>query len=250
MTTQANGGMWAVGIGPGCPNGMTLQARDALQAAEVIYGYETYLALVRPLWPQKRYVGTAMRKEIERCRAALQEARAGRRVAMVCSGDAGVYGMAGLLYELMQAEGQVLPLHCVAGVTAAQSGAALLGAPLMQDYCVISLSDLLIDRAVIERRLHGAGAGDFAVVLYNAGSKKRIDCLRRACDILLQYRGGDTVCGVAQNIGRAGETARLLPLSQLRETAVDMGSTVFVGSSTTRVIAGRMVTPRGYEVRQ
>lgn len=237
-----------VGIGPGHFEGMTGAAHAALAACDLICGYTAYIELVRPLFPQKSYFSTPMKSETERCRAALEAAKS-QNVAMVCSGDAGVYGMAGLLYELWDQEGSV-ELEVIPGVTAAQSGAALLGAPLMQDYAVISLSDLLVDWEIIEKRLHGAGAGDFALVLYNPGSKKRIDHLKRACDILLQYRGGDTLCGIAENIGRAGESTRLMPLSALRNFSVGMFCTVFVGNGKTMQIGGKMITLRGYEAKR
>jgi precorrin-3B C17-methyltransferase len=165
---------------------------------------------------------------------------------MVCSGDAGVYGMAGLIYELAQNVTGV-DIEIVPGVTAAQSGAAILGAPLMQDYAVVSLSDLLIPWDTIEKRLRGAASGDFAIVLYNPSSHKRKDHLRRACDILLEYKSGGTACGIVRNIGREGEECAVLTLSELRDTEVDMFTTVFIGSGTTRTIGRKMVTPRGYE---
>ncbi len=163
----------------------------------------------------------------------------------MCSGDAGVYGMASPVLELLP-EYPGVEVQVVAGVTAALSGAAALGAPLGHDFCVISLSDLLTPWEVIEKRLRCAAAGDFAVALYNPSSKRRSDHLRRACDILLEERGGETVCGLARNVGRAGQETRLLTLAELRDTETDMFTTVFVGSSTTRNVGGRMVTPRGY----
>lgn len=237
-----------VGIGPGHAEGMTGAAYAALAACDLICGYTAYIDLVRPIFPDKSTFSTPMKSEIERCRAALKAAE-NQNVAMVCSGDAGVYGMAGLIYELWEPAGPVA-LEVIPGVTAAQSGAALLGAPLMQDYAVISLSDLLVDWAVIEKRLHGAGTGDFAVALYNPGSKKRTDHLRRACDILLQYRDKNTLCGVTENIGRAGEATQLLPLSQLRDFSAGMFCTVFIGNSRTVEIGGKMITLRGYEAKR
>ncbi|WMJ84969.1 precorrin-3B C(17)-methyltransferase [Oscillospiraceae bacterium LTW-04] len=237
-----------VGIGPGHSEGMTGAAHAALATCDLICGYTAYVELVRPLFPNKSYFSTPMKSEIERCRAALKAAE-DQNVTMVCSGDAGVYGMAGLLYELWDQFGSV-ELEVIPGVTAAQSGAALLGAPLMQDYAVVSLSDLLVDWDVIEKRLHGVGEGDFAVVLYNPGSKKRTDHLRRACDILLKYRGADTLCGVAENIGREGESTRLMSLSALRDFSAGMFCTVFIGNSKTMNIGGKMVTLRGYEAKQ
>ena len=164
---------------------------------------------------------------------------------MVCSGDAGVYGMAGLMYEVgrdyPRVEIQVIP-----GVTAALGGSALLGAPLGHDFCVISLSDLLTPWEVIEKRLEAAAEADFVLCLYNPASRTRKDHLARACRILLRYREPETLCGLARNIGREGEKIRLLSLEELKNTQADMFTTVFVGSSQTRNIGGRMVTPRGY----
>lgn len=237
--------LFVVGLGPGSPAGMTEQARLALEQAALICGYTKYVELVRPLYPEKEYWVTGMRHEIERCEKALQAA-AERTVAMVCSGDAGVYGMAGLIYELAGVEPAV-EIEIVPGVTAAQSGAAVLGAPLMQDYAVLSLSDLLIPWATIEKRLRGAALGDFVIVLYNPASRRRGEHLRRACDIILANRGKETVCGIVRNIGRNGEQSCILTLDELRSARVDMFSTVFIGNSQTCLINGRMVTRRGYE---
>lgn len=237
--------LYVVGIGPGGADGMTYEARAALERSELICGYTAYVELVAPLFPDKQTHATPMLREIERCRFALAEAQRGRTVALVCSGDAGVYGMAAPVLELLP-EYEGAEVEIVAGVTAALSGAALLGAPLGHDFCVISLSDLLTPWAVIENRLRRAAEGDFAIALYNPSSKRRADRLRRACDVLLETRGGNTPCGVVRMIARAGEEKRLTTLAELRETAVDMFTTVFVGSSATRVIGGYLVTPRGY----
>lgn len=242
------GKLFVVGLGPGNFDGMTGSAVKALEASELICGYTKYVALVRPFFPQKTYHATGMRSEIDRCKAAIEAARK-QTVSMVCSGDAGVYGMAGLIYELATNE-KDLDIEIVPGVTAAQSGSAILGAPLMQDFAVISLSDLLIPWDTIEKRLRGAADGDFAIVLYNPSSHKRKDHLKRACDILLDYKSGNTVCGIVMNIGRDGQESALLTLSTLRDTEVDMFTTVFIGSSSTRIIDGKMVTPRGYEGKQ
>ena len=239
------GKLFIVGIGPGSRDGMTGRAAQALETSDLICGYTKYVELVKPFYPAKAYLETGMRSEIERCRAAIEEAR-GKTVSMVCSGDAGVYGMAGLIYELAAGDDSV-DIEIVPGVTAAQSGGAVLGAPLMQDFAVISLSDLLVPWEKIEKRLHGAGTGDFAVVLYNPSSHKRAGHLKKACDILLQYRDAETVCGLVSHIGRDGQSSRLLSLGELRETGVDMFTTVFIGSSNTRVMDGKMITPRGYE---
>ena len=235
-----------IGIGPGDPASLTGAARAALEKAEVLCGYTLYVDLIASLVPGKEIFTTPMRGELERCRRALERARAGADVALVCSGDAGVYGMAGPLLQLAEefpeAEVAVIP-----GVTAALSGGALLGAPLGHDFCVISLSDLLTPRAVIEKRLRCAAEGDFVLCLYNPASRQRRDHLRRACDILLEVRDGETVCGVVRNIGREEQSWRVLSLRALREYEADMVTTVFVGSSRTEEIGGRMVTPRGYK---
>lgn len=238
--------VYVVGLGPGDSQHLTAEARQALEAAEVLCGYGVYVDLVAPLFPGKEVYTTPMKRELERCRWALETAAAGRTTAMVCSGDAGVYGMAGPLLELA-ADYPEVEVTVVPGITAALSGAAVLGAPLGHDFCVISLSDLLTPWETIARRLECAAAGDFSLCLYNPSSHKRRDYLRRACDILLQSRDAETVCGWVRNIGRSGQESRILTLGQLREEEVDMFTTVFVGSSTTHLTAGRMVTPRGYD---
>ncbi len=239
--------LYVVGIGPGKPDGMTLQAHAALNEAELICGYPAYLELIEPLFPGRDFFSTPMKQEIERCRYALEAARHGRTAALVCSGDAGVYGMAAPVLELLPDYSGV-EVEIVAGVTAALSGAALLGAPLGHDFCVISLSDLLTPWEQIENRLRCAAEGDFAIVLYNPSSRRRADRLQRACDILMSFRSAETPCGRVRNIGREGEEKQLLPLYALRDTEVDMFTTVFVGASTTKEIDGRLVTPRGYRI--
>lgn len=234
-----------VGIGPGDYNEMTVRAVNALNACDVIVGYHVYVDLVKEHFPDKEFHTTPMRREVDRCRIALDLAREGRDVAMICSGDAGIYGMAGLIYEL-RGESETPEVEVVGGLTAACSGAARLGAPLTHDFCVISLSDLLTPWDKIEKRLECAAMGDFSVALYNPSSMKRKDYLQRACDILLRHASPDTVCGIVKNIGREGEEIRTMTLSELRNYQADMFTTVFIGNSQTRVIGGRMVTPRGY----
>lgn len=234
-----------VGLGPGGADDMTLRARKALDAADLIVGYTTYIDLIRDAYPHKELLATPMRREVERCRMALERAQEGRRVAMVCSGDPGVYGMAGLLLELAE-EYEGVAVEVIPGVSAANGGAAVLGAPLMHDWCTISLSDLMTPWELIERRLAAAAQADFCISLYNPASRHRPDHLRRACDILLAHRSPETVCGYVRNIGREGEERRTLTLGELRDAHVDMFTCVFVGNSQTRVVDGRMVTPRGY----
>lgn len=239
--------LYVVGMGPGGSRWMTWEARAALEQAEVLCGYTVYLDLIRGEFPDKEYFSTPMTQEIERCRAALERARSGRTTALVCSGDAGVYGMAGPVLELAPQFPEV-EIQVVPGVTAALAGAAVLGAPLMHDFAVLSLSDLLTPWEVIRRRLELAAQGDFVLCLYNPSSRRRRDHLRMACDIVLVHRGPETVCGWVRNAGRAQEEHQVLTLGELREAQVDMFTTVFIGSAATRRIGDRMVTPRGYEL--
>ena len=237
--------LFVVGLGPGGADGMTVRAKNVLQASDVIVGYTVYIDLVRADYPDKEFLSTPMRKEVDRVRLALETAVQGRTVALVCSGDAGVYGMSGLCEELLPQYPGV-ELETVPGVSAVLSGAANLGAPLMHDFAVISLSDLLTPWETIEKRLRMAAEADFVICLYNPSSHKRHDYLARACDLVLQFASPETVCGIARNIGRAGEQTQVLTLKELRDTEVDMFSTVFIGNSRTKDINGKMVTPRGY----
>ena len=240
------GTLYVIGMGPGGAEYMTAEARAALDASEILCGYPLYLDLLSPLYPDKPTLSAPMTRETERCRLALDAAREHSAVALVCSGDAGVYGLAGLALELAP-EYPGVEVRIVPGVTAALSGAARLGAPLGHDFCVISLSDLLTPWDVIEKRLQCAAEADFALCLYNPASKRR-SRLSRACDIVLQYRAGDTVCGLTRNIGRDGQSSRILTLRELRDAQTDMFTTVFIGSSSTKLVDGRMVTPRGYRL--
>lgn len=239
--------IYAVGIGPGSGAQMTYEAREALEKSDVIVGYTVYADLIREILPEKEFLTTPMRKEKERCRMAFEEARKGKTVSMVCSGDAGVYGMSGLMLEV-GADYPDCQVQVISGVTAALSGGALLGAPLMNDFAVISLSDLLTPWEKIERRLQCAAAGDLVICIYNPSSKKRADYLKRACDIVMAVTGEQRVCGVVRQIGREGEEVKVMTLASLREYPADMFTTVFIGNSETRVIGGNMVTPRGYRL--
>ena len=241
--------LFVIGMGPGGADQLTPQARRALENSQVLCGYTAYLDLARAVQAGKEPVSTPMPQDLERCRLALERADAGKTTALICSGDAGVYGMAGPILQMAE-EFPEVEVEVIPGITAALAGAAVLGAPLMHDFAVVSLSDLLTPWPVIEKRLDCAGAGDFVLCLYNPMSKKRRDHLRRACDILLNYRSGDTVCGWVRNIGRVGQESRLLTLRELREEQVDMFTTVFIGASSTQNLSGRMVTPRGYEAKK
>ena len=236
--------LYLVGLGPGGGRDLTLRAREALERCTVLAGYTTYINLIREDYREKKILTTPMRREEERCRLALETAQR-EDVAMVCSGDPGVYGMAGLCMELAP-EYPPVEIEVIPGVSAAMGGAAVLGAPLTHDFAVVSLSDLMTPWETIEKRLSAAAQGDFVLCLYNPASRTRQAYLRRACDIVLRHRTAETPCGWVRNIGRAGEEHRILPLSALREEALDMFTTVFIGNSHTKVIGGRMVTPRGY----
>ena len=237
--------LWIIGLGPGGGEDLTGKARKALAESDVIVGYTVYIDLIRAEFGHKELLTTPMRKEQERCEMALALADTGKTVAMVCSGDPGVYGMAGLCYELSDQWPEV-ELSVIPGITAACGGAAVLGAPLMHDFCLISLSDLMTPWEKIEKRLRAAAEADFVLCIYNPSSHKRKDYLARACAILLEAKSPDTPCGYVREIGRDGEAATVLPLGQLRDAQVDMFTTVFVGNSQTKVIGGKLVTPRGY----
>lgn len=238
--------LYVVGMGAGAKDGITYKAREILEEADVIVGYTVYVDLVKSFLPDKEYLTSGMKQEKERCDAAVKMAADGKKVAVVCSGDAGVYGMASLVHELA-ADYDDIEVRAVAGVTAALSGGALVGAPLGHDFAVISLSDLLTPWEKIEKRLECAAEADFAICLYNPSSKKRADCLKKACEIVMKHRDTKTVCAAAKNIGRDGEEYTIMTLAELADYKADMFTTVFIGNSQTKKIKGKMVTPRGYK---
>ena len=235
-----------VGMGPGTESMMTDQAVKALDRADVIIGYTVYLDLLGDRYAGKEFMSTPMKQEVERCRMCFEQAAMGKEVAMICSGDAGIYGMASLMFEIGEEYSDCPEICVIPGITAASSGAAVLGAPLNHDFCVISLSDLLTPWELIERRLRAAAAGDFAIAIYNPSSRKRHDYLQKACDILLETLEPERACGYVKNIGREGTESYVCTLAELRNTEVDMFTTVFIGNSQSRIINGRLITPRGY----
>ena len=238
--------IYVVGIGPGEYEQMTVKAVRALERAEVIVGYKGYVDLIKDSFPEKEYCSTAMKGEIERCKSALEYCGNGRITAVVCSGDAGVYGMASLIYELIESGGDDIEVEVIGGVTAAMSGAALLGAPLTHDFSVISLSDLLTPLDLIEKRVECAAMSDMCICIYNPSSTKRGRYLLRMCEIIMRHQPKTLICGAAKNIGRENEAYEILTLEELAGYEADMFTTVFVGNSHTRIINGKMVTPRGY----
>ena len=237
--------LYVVGIGPGEYEQMTVRAIEALKQSDAIIGYTVYVDLVKEHFPEKEFMTTPMTKEVDRCVLAFEEAKKGKTVSMICSGDAGVYGMSGLMYEIGVRYPEV-ELEVIPGVTAATGGAAVLGAPRIHDFGLISLSDLLTPWEKIEKRLLAAAEADFVICLYNPSSRKRHDYLQKACDLVLQHQSPETVCGIVSYIGREGEAARVMSLKELRDTQVDMFTTVWIGNSQTMEINGKMVTPRGY----
>ena len=240
-----DGYIYVVGIGPGKEDGITKEAEWILEQSDTIVGYKTYIDLVRDRFPEKEFFENGMTKELERCRKCIELARSGKNVALIGSGDSGVYGMASPMLEEAEKAG-FLGVKVIPGVTAALSGGALLGAPVGHDFAVISLSDRLTSWELIEKRLRLAAEGQFVIVLYNPSSHKRKDYLQKACDIVLDILPEETCCGIARNIGREGEETQIMTLKELRDTEVDMFTTVFIGNSDTKNMGDYMVTLRGY----
>lgn len=241
--------IYIIGMGPGKEEMMTGEALQALEDSDVIIGYTVYVKLLGERFAGKEMMTTPMRQETERCRLCFEEAAKGKQVALICSGDAGIYGLASLMYE-MGKEYQETELVVIPGITAANSGAAVLGAPLNHDFCVISLSDLLTPWEKIEKRLMAAAEGDFAIAIYNPSSHKRKDYLMRACDILLRTIEEERACGYVENIGREGTRAVTCTLKELREAEVNMFTTVFIGNAGSEIINGKLVTKRGYQIER
>ncbi len=240
--------LYVIGIGPGALATMTHEAKEAIDEAEVIVGYKTYTHLVKALTADKEVVKTGMCKEIERCQAAIDLARSGRKVALISSGDAGIYGMAGLILELVSKQGLDLEVRLIPGMTASIAAAALLGAPLMHDFCHISLSDLLTPWAVIEKRIIAAAQADFVICFYNPRSRGRADHLARAFELMAPFKCADTPVGVVKSASRKKQETWITSLGGMDFEPVDMTSLVIVGNAATYVSQGRMITPRGYQV--
>ncbi len=271
------GKLFVVGIGPGNKDSLTSDALKALDEAELIVGYEVYIKLVKEIYKsieaesiaaigteeipeangeagERLFYSTGMGGEIDRCRYALAEAYKGKKVALICSGDPGVYGMAGLIYRLESeecndvAEDSKVDITAIPGITAALSGAAVLGSPIGNDFTVISLSTALTPWEEIALRLRKASEGDFAIVLYNPMSRTRPHTLRDACDIIAGQTGETRIAGYVRNIGRDEEEYAMTTVGELRDTELDMFTTVFIGNSNTVNINGKMVTGRKYRI--
>ncbi len=236
--------LYVVGIGPGGYEQMTVKAVKVLEECDIIVGYTVYVDLVAEHFAGKEMLTTPMRQEEKRCRMAFDEVMKGRNTAMICSGDAGVYGMSGLIYEISR-DYPGIEIEIVSGVTAALSGGAVLGAPLMHDFAVISLSDLMTPWELIQKRLAAAASADMAICLYNPSSKKRKDYLNKACQIVMQYASPVTVCGIVRQIGRDGEFFEVMTLQELSNYEADMFTTVFIGNADNTNAAGRETLQNG-----
>jgi precorrin-3B C17-methyltransferase len=241
------GSLTVVGLGPGASDLMAPRARTALETAEVVVGYRTYLDLVRDcINPASVVLSSSMMQEIDRCRKALELAEEGKRVALVCGGDPGIYAMAGLVFELAKSTDTTVSIDIIPGIAALNSCAAVLGAPLMHDFAAISLSDLMTPWELIERRLEAVAPADFVVVIYNPKSKKRTDQIVKARAIMLAHRSPDTPVGIVSGATREHETVRLTTLANMLDEEIGMQTTVIIGNSQTFVWRDKMVTPRGY----
>ena len=251
--------MYIVGLGPGDASHLSPRAREVLTRCDTIAGYRTYIDLIRPLIDRQEIISTGMTREVERAEAALEAALAGKSCAIVSSGDAGIYAMAGLVLELCHlkgvsiqkpdqpnAKGEGLGIEVVPGIPALAAGAALLGAPLTHDFAAVSLSDLLTPWSTIARRLDAAAAADFVIVIYNPRSRRRQDNLDRACEIIQRHRSPRTPVGVVTGAMRTNQRVLITTLADLPDAAVDMQTTLFIGNSNTTVYRDFMITPRGY----
>lgn len=240
--------IYVIGIGPGGKEYMTLEAIEAIKNSDVIVGYKTYINLIEDMISDKEVVQNGMRKEIDRCKMAVEIAKEGKNVAVVSSGDSGIYGMAGLILELVVKEDEDIKVKVVPGVTASIAAASVLGAPIMHDFCHISLSDLLTPWEVIEKRLRLAAEADFVVCLYNPRSNGRSEHLARAFEIMGEFKDGSTPVGIVKDAGREGEEKYICTFDTMNFEIVDMTTMVIVGNKSTFIDKDMMITPRGYTV--
>lgn len=240
------GKLYVVGFGPGGYEHMTSKAIDVIEKADVVTGYTTYVNILKEYFPDKTYIATPMMQEVKRCEMAVEEAQKDQTVAMVSSGDSGIYGMAGIIYQVAEEKGADIEIETVPGVTAASAAASVLGAPLMHDFAVISLSDLMTPLSLIMKRVDCAGQGDLIVCLYNPKSRKRTGYVEQAAGILMKYRRQETPVGIVRNAGRKDEERCITTLAELKDAKIDMFSVVIIGNSQTYVRNERMITPRGY----
>ena len=239
------GKIYVVGLGPGNKENMTFRAYDVLKNSDIIIGYKTYIDLIEGMFPDKKIIKSYMKKEVARCEETLKLALEGNIISLISSGDAGVYGMAGLMLEI--ADGQV-EVEIVPGITSANASASLGGAPIVHDSVNISLSNLLTDWELIKKRIDLASQGDFVITLYNPKSSGRPELINEARDIMLKHKRKDTPVLIARNVGREGENYDITTLSEMLDYEINMFSTVIIGNSKTKVVNNKMITPRGYKV--
>ncbi|WP_234121918.1 precorrin-3B C(17)-methyltransferase [Clostridium hydrogenum] len=236
--------LYVIGIGPGSIDNMTLRAVKAIEKSKVVVGYSFYIEILKELLEKKEVISTGMRGEIERCKIAIDKVREGIDTAIISTGDAGLYGMAGPILELASdIEVEVIP-----GVTSAFAGAAEIGAPIMHDFCTISLSDLLTPYELIQERIKCAAKGDFVIAIYNPRSKGRENYLKNAVKLIMEYKSPNTPVGIIKNAGRAENEKIVTTLSSIDYEFVDMKTVVIIGNKNTYIKAGKMITPRGYKI--
>lgn len=240
--------LYVVGFGPGGYEHMTVKAVKVIKEADIVTGYTTYVKMLEEIFPEKEYLSTPMKKEVDRCRLAVEKTLEGYNVAMVSSGDSGIYGMAGIVFQVADEMGAEIDIEVVPGVTAASAAASVLGAPLMHDTALISLSDLMTPLDLIMKRVECAAMSDFVICLYNPKSKKRTDYIEKAAQLIMKYRSGQTPVGIVKNAGRSGEQSELTTLEHVGGADIDMFSMVVIGNSQTYIKDNKMITPRGYLV--
>ena len=243
---KPGGEIRVVGIGPGGRDGLTLGAWDAIATADIIVGYKTYTDQLRPWFPDMDYRESGMTQEVDRCIQVLELARLGQTVALVSGGDSGIYGMAGIMLEVAQTAGDGIAVRVISGVTALSEAAACLGAPIMHDFAVVSLSDLMTPLDLILRRVEAAAKADFVLCLYNPKSHQRQEHIRQAHALVCQHRADHTPVGIVWNAGRPAARQELHTLATMLAADIDMSSIVIIGNSQTFVHDGKMITPRGY----
>lgn len=239
------GKLYVIGIGPGGLDEMTLRAVKAIEECEIIVGYTKYIEMVKDLIKDKEIFKTGMRGEEERCREALELSK-DKKVALISTGDSGIYGMAGLILEMRKDEN----VEIIPGITASSAAGSVLGAPLMHDNCNISLSDLMTPYEDIKKRVRLAAEGDFVISLYNPKSKGRPHYLRECVDIIKEFRGQETPIAVVRNALREGESKEIFTLKDFNDEVVDMFSIVIIGNSKSYIKDGYFITPRGYKIKK
>lgn len=243
---MSKGKIYVVGIGPGNMEDISVRAYKTLKNVDVIAGYITYIDLVKDEFKEKEFYVSGMKKEIDRCEKVLELAKEGKTVALISSGDAGIYGMAGIMIEV--ALGSGIDVEVIPGITSSVAGASLVGAPLMHDQAIISLSDLLTDWEVITKRIDRASEGDFVISLYNPKSKGRTEQIVEAREIMLKHKAPSAPVALLRHVGREDENYTLTNLDEMLNYEIDMFTVVIVGNSKTYVKEGKMITPRGYHL--